>query len=167
MKKFLISSLVAAGVFLPFSTSCGNGDKAASDSAKTETTEQAGSAASKDSPIWQLFSSMDNLKNNITGMYFVSANNDCIIDMSRDSRYKIFIKNNGEWLQFNGEKYQVTYSGNDLCIDYKNLNGPEDGYAMAIFTPQKLTLTCKSGKEYTAKDFRIASSSEAEQAYYK
>ena len=120
-------------------------------------------ATSAPTPIQELFSSMDNLKTNFVGMDYVSSDNTCVIDMRRDTRYKIFIKENGDWKQFDGTKYRTTYnSENKLCVEFEHMemNGSQEK-ANAIFTPEKLILTYKNGKALEFNDFRITTSDEA------
>lgn len=152
--------IIIALVLVAIMGSCSNAGKSQS--------EESSSKEEK-SPIQLLFSSVDNLKSGIVGMSFASANDDCLIDMRRESRYKIFIRDNGSWETFNGEKYGITYDGNNqLCVEYLDMKDyGADKFAYGLFTPNDLTLRIKDDKVINFKNFRIITTYELEELYYK
>ena len=118
-----------------------------------------------DSPIYKLFESESSLREGLIGKVFVSEDQNCLMDFRRESRFKIFIKepSSGEWIQFDGEKYRITYYNKDeVCIElpYFEQNGG-DASAEGVFTPSEFKINFLPGGTIKFKDFRIISTDEA------
>ena len=152
--------IIIALVFVAIIGSCSNAVKSQSEES---------SANGEKSPIQMVFSSVDNLRSNVIGMCFVSANDDCLIDMRRENRFKIFIRNHDGWRQFEGKKYMITYDRNNQpCVEYEYMkeNGA-DNTAYGLFTPNDLSFRINNGKVINFKNFRIITADEASELYNK
>lgn len=169
MKTYLYFLVVALLATMPFFlTSCDNQAKTDSSTSNQAETDSSTSVV-KNSPIYMLFQSEQSLKDGLIGKNFVSSDKRCIIDFRRETRYKIFIKENinDDWTQFDGEKYRITYNSNDeLCIefDYLDQNGGDEN-AKGVFTPSDFTLTYFHGKTLKFGDFKITTADEARTIY--
>lgn len=165
MKKlsYLLGLALAVAMSLSL-TSCGNSTE--SESATAVETESS-AAAKKDSPIYKLFESEQSLRDGLIGKCFVSADQTCLVDFHRKTRYKIFIKEtpNSDWTQFNGEEYRITYNSKDeVCIEFDKLTNIDDLRAKGIFTPSELALTI-DGQTLKFRDFKIVTNDESRTIY--
>ena len=160
MKKYLYLLVVALFATMQLLlTSCNN-----------QTKTDSSTSVDNNSPIYKLFQSEQSLRDGLIGKEFVSSDKRCIIDFRRDTRHKIFIKENinDDWTQFDGEKYGITYNSNDeLCIEFYHLDqNSGDEVATGIFTPSDFTLTYYPGKSFKFNDFKIITHDEARTIYY-
>ncbi len=118
-------------------------------------------------PMEKMFSSVESVKSSLIGTCFASEDNSCLIDFRRESRYKVFVKENGEWRQFNGERYFITYSSdNSVCVEcsYMKCSGT-DKFADGILTPKYFELKEKNGTPKRFENMRIVTNSEAKIIY--
>ena len=118
-------------------------------------------------PMEKMFSSVESVRLNLTGTCFASEDNSCLIDFRRESRYKVFVKKNGEWRQFNGQRYFITYSSdNSVCVECSYMESyGTDKFAEGILTPKYFELKEKNGTPKQFKNMRIITNSEAKSIY--